>query len=80
MKKFVTTGPYEGKTVVINDRYSFVDGEMTCSDEIGELVKPILCGFYACKVVDVPNSAAEYEETDEEDEPSLSKESTKAGR
>lgn len=72
MKKFIATGPYEGESFVLNDRYKFVKGEMLVEDDDAEKIKPILCGFYACEM-----HAVEVAESDEEvDETSLSKEVT----
>jgi hypothetical protein len=53
MKNFITTGEWAGKTFVLNDRYSFVDGKMSVSDEDAIKIKPILCDFYACEIEDV---------------------------
>lgn len=69
MKKFIATGEMEGKTFILNDRYSFVDGEMPVSDDDAAKIKPILCGFYACELEDVPEPVVE----DPAGEASLSK-------
>lgn len=59
MKNFVATGPMEGKTFILNDRYSFVDGKMPCSDDDAEKIKPILCGFYACTLETIEEKVEE---------------------
>lgn len=76
MKKFTLTGPYEGKTINLNDRYGFTNGELECDDKTAELIAPILCGFYACKVSDI--AEAPEPEISEEEEASLSAAATKA--
>lgn len=53
MKKFIATGEMAGKTFILNDRYSFVNGEMPVSDDDANKIKPILCDFYACELEDV---------------------------
>lgn len=65
MKKFILTGTQEGETLIINGRYSFVNGEMPVSDHDAELIKPILCNFHACELVNV--EVEEVEEVEEED-------------
>jgi len=60
--KFSLTGSNEGKTVTINDRYAFVDGELVAeSDDIAQKLEPILCGYYGCKkeVVEITAPAAD---------------------
>ena len=69
MKKFIATGEMAGKTFILNDRYSFVDGEMPVSDDDATKIKPILCGFYACEIEDV----TEPDEGKAADDSSLSK-------
>jgi hypothetical protein len=69
MKKFIATGEMEGKTFILNDRYSFVDGEMPASDDDAAKIKPILCGYHACELVDVAEPVIE----DPAGETSLSK-------
>lgn len=59
MKKFIATGEMAGKTFILNDRYSFVDGEMPVSDDDAAKIKPILCGFYACEIEDVAEPVVE---------------------
>lgn len=75
-KKFVLTGDQEGKTFILNDRYSFVNGEMPCSDDDARNIKPILCGYHACDLVDVADTAV-TEDDDEKDDVSLKKANTK---
>ena len=48
MPKFKLTGDNAGESLVLNDRYQFVDGEMVVSKASAELLEPILCGYYAC--------------------------------
>lgn len=59
MKKFIATGELEGKTFILNDRYSFVDGEMPVSDDDATKIQPILCGFYACELESIAESEVE---------------------
>lgn len=80
MKKFTFTGAYEGKTINLNDRYRFVDGEMVCDDDTAAKISPILCGFYACTMSDVINEAASEHVEDGEDDSSLSPEVTRTGK
>lgn len=69
MKKFIATGEMAGKTFILNDRYSFVGGEMPVSDDDATKIKPILCGFYACEIENVAEPVIE----DPASETSLSK-------
>lgn len=78
MKKFILTGPYEGQTIVLNDRYGFEDGVLECDDKTAELISPILCGFYACKVVDIAEEAEP--EISEQEKASLSAAATKPSK
>lgn len=61
MKKFVATGDMAGKTFILNDRYSFVKGEMPVTDDEAVKIEPILCGFHACTLEDVEDSQDEKE-------------------
>lgn len=74
-KKFILNGSDKGETKVVNHRYSFVDGEMTCDDDTAQKVQPILCGYFGCVMEDIP---VEVDETPKGDG-SLSKEVTKTG-
>lgn len=69
MKNFIATGERAGKTFILNDRYSFVDGKMPVNDDDAVKIKPILCGFYACEIEDVAEPVVE----DPAGETSLSK-------
>lgn len=42
--------PGEGPNVVINNRYVFVEGELTATEEDGVKLEPILCGYYGCRL------------------------------
>ena len=75
-KKFILTGSHDkGQTKVVNDRYSFTEGEMICDNDVADKVKPILCGYFGCIMEDVPDEAVEEPKGDN----SLSKEVTKTG-
>ena len=52
MPKFKLTGHNAGATVLINNRYDFVDGELTVSKNDATLIEPILCGYYGCVLED----------------------------
>ena len=52
MPKFKLTGDNAGATVLINNRYDFVDGELTVSKNDATLIEPILCGYYGCVLED----------------------------
>ena len=52
MPKFKLTGDSAGATVLINNRYDFVDGELTVSKNDATLIEPILCGYYGCVLED----------------------------
>ena len=52
MPKFKLTGGSAGATVLINNRYDFVDGELTVSKNDATLIEPILCGYYGCVLED----------------------------
>lgn len=61
MSKFVRfslTGEQEGKSLVINDRYAFVNGVLEVNEADGALMKTILCEYYACKM-DVIDTSVE---------------------
>lgn len=52
MPAFKLTGDTAGATMSINDRYHFVDGELTVSKHDAQLLEPILCGYYGCVLED----------------------------
>ena len=52
MPKFKLTGDSAGATVLINNRYDFVDGELSVSKHDAQLLEPILCGYYGCVLED----------------------------
>lgn len=53
-KVFICTGKREGRNQIIADRYKFVDGVMVINDDDeAKVLTPILCGFYACKIMDL---------------------------
>lgn len=52
MPKFKLTGDSARATVLINNRYDFVDGELTVSKNDATLIEPILCGYYGCVLED----------------------------
>lgn len=74
MKKFIATGEMAGKTFILNDRYSFVKGEMPVTDEDANKLKPILCDFYACELENV----VDEDPKEEVSESSLNKAVTQA--
>lgn len=76
MYKFTLTGPYEGQTMVLNDRYGFTDGVMECDDATAALVSPILCNYYACKAEKLVDP--EVPELSDDEKASLKKSATKA--
>lgn len=45
---FTLQGPLEGKTMVILDKYSFVDGRMRVGQVDALLMRGILCNHYGC--------------------------------
>lgn len=47
---FKLQGPLEGKTVVILDKYSFVDGQMHVNSTDALLMQRILCGHYGAEL------------------------------
>ena len=61
MPKFKLTGDNAGATVLINNRYDFVDGELTVSKNDAALIAPILCGYYGC-VLEATDEAEEIKE------------------
>ena len=49
LQTFKLTGPDEGKTKIILDKYCFVDGVMTTDDDFcGQQYEKILCVYYGC--------------------------------
>ena len=75
MPKFKLTGHNAGATVLINNRYDFVDGELTVSNHDAALIAPILCGYHGCVLEDTD----EVEETKEPASTSLGKTVTNPG-
>jgi hypothetical protein len=74
---FKLTGPEEGQSKIILDKYVFVDGEMQVGDDdTASKYERILCEYYA--VVRVPNSDPQPEP--EVTNTSLSKTSTKTSK
>ena len=61
MPKFKLTGRNAGATVLINNRYDFVDGELAVSNNDAALIAPILCGYYGC-VLEATDEAEEIKE------------------
>lgn len=59
---FTLGGPLEGKTMVILDKYSFVEGKMHVSAIDAALMKRILCEHYGCTLTHI--DAETGEETD----------------
>jgi len=51
--KFVLTGPRKGKTVLLNKRYQFVNGEFECSAKDAIKLQRILCRYYGCEMMTV---------------------------
>jgi len=47
---FVLTGPREGSTVILNNRYGFKDGELTVDHVYREPFRIILCTHYCCNI------------------------------
>lgn len=80
MKKgiFTLTGPLEGKTMVILEKYSFVDGKMEVSQTDALLMRTILCNHYACDLNFVEVKSEEV--AGSEAEGSLAVASTKHGQ
>jgi hypothetical protein len=54
---FKLTGPREGKTERILDKYQFVDGEMRVSDTDAALMEPILCRYYGATLTYVTDES-----------------------
>ena len=78
MYKFELTGPEEGQTKVLLDKYQFVEGVMNIEPaNVAEKVKKILCQYYGvtCELV-VEKVAAE--KTPEVKKTSLAKADTKS--
>jgi hypothetical protein len=59
MYKFHLTGKRSGHTLVLLDRYSFLNGEMVCSGKDAKAARPILCEFYGCTVEKLPDPEVE---------------------
>lgn len=38
-----------GREVILN-KYEFMDGILEVDEELGKMYRPILCGYYGCKV------------------------------
>jgi len=47
---FVLTGPREGQTVTLGNRYSFYEGKLMAPASRKEGLKKILCNYYACNI------------------------------
>lgn len=75
---FTLQGPLEGKTLVILDKYSFVDGKMHVSETDAILMRQILCNHYGCDLA-FEQVEAQESQTDV-GEGSLAVESTKLGK
>lgn len=56
MYRFILTGKNEGKTVLINNRYEFINGLYEVNDDDGEKIKPILVDFFACRLTKINDS------------------------
>lgn len=48
--RFKLTGVREGDTVLLNDRYQFVNGVMDRTEHDGRLLENLLTGYYECEV------------------------------
>jgi hypothetical protein len=60
---------------VINNRYNFVNGELSCDEDTAKLLEPILCGYYACKMI-VEEPVVDVAEGNVVEKPSLAKAQT----
>ena len=58
MPKFLLPNAEPG-TVIINDRYRFVDGVMPVSQADAPMIARILCEYHGCKLVDDEEVAGE---------------------
>ena len=58
------TGDLKGKTIVINNRYQFVDGELRVNHSDGQLIKNILVNFYACEYTEELIGEADSDESE----------------
>ena len=74
--KFILTGEMEGKTLTINDRYAFVDGELIVDKDTADKIGTILVPYYGCKRETVEEAVV----TGEPKESSLSTSNTKGAK
>lgn len=75
MIQFKHPKPVEGQ-MVLNDRYIFEDGVLTCSDSDGIKLEKVLVRFYGCTKV-LAEEAKKPVEKDEPEKPTLKAEATK---
>ena len=47
-ERFKLTGEMEGKTLTINDRYAFVEGELIVDKDTADKIGTILEPYYGC--------------------------------
>lgn len=73
---FKLQGPHEGKTMVILDKYPFVDGVFKTQPHNALLMSAILCGSYGCSLSYEGSDQVE-ESRDGDEEGSLSIKSTR---
>lgn len=77
MPKFVLPKALKERTVVINDRYAFIDGEMNVSNSDAKKLERILCRFHGCELVEDAKASEEVAETVEPAKPTLAAAATK---
>lgn len=75
MPKFILPNG-DKSTLVINDRYGFIDGEMPVSKADAPMIAKILCEYHGCELIQDPEVEVEKAEVKDS---ALTVDNTKTG-